>query len=100
MECSPLFTASRPILRQGEQGTAPPPRSRRVFSVEGVGGEACWYFKTREGSLIGAYRSELEAERGVADFVSFMVSAPADLRARFLQHLQEGNSVPTPPHST
>ena len=46
-----------------------------------------WYFKTREGVLVGSFASEREAENGVQDFVDFMVTAPAEMRQRYLVHL-------------
>ena len=69
-------------IRRGEGGRIPP-RSRRVLER----GDGRWFFKTREGALIGAFRNELDAEKGVRDFVDFMVSAPPDVVSRFTQHL-------------
>lgn len=79
---------SQTPLRQGEEGVLPRPRTRRIFALAGSGGEPQrWYFKTREGALVGAFASERDAEKGVQDFVEFVTAAPAPLRARFLQHL-------------
>lgn len=75
-------------LRSGEDLPVAPPRSRRIVALRNREQGLRWYFKTREGVLVGAFRSEKEAEVGVQDFIDFMVSASAELRQRYLGHLR------------
>lgn len=78
---------SKQALRSGEALPVPPPRSRRIVAINSRDKGTSWYFKTREGVLVGSFDSEKEAENGVRDFIDFMVSAPAETRQRYLVHL-------------
>lgn len=78
---------SKQALRSGDDLPVAPPRSRRIVAITGRDKGTRWYFKTREGVLVGSFASEREAENGVQDFVDFMVTAPAEMRQRYLVHL-------------
>lgn len=57
-------------FRPGEQGPIPG-RSDRVFQKQEY-----FYYRTREGIDIGPFDSEIDACRGVQDFVSFLNDDP------------------------
>jgi len=72
-------------LREGEQGEVPS-RSPRVFKSG-----TDWYFKTREGAVVGPYSSETAAAKGLTNFIEFLNLAPESTRA----HLERALSVNT-----
>ncbi len=55
--------------RAGEAGPVPA-RHSRFFSAGGA-----WYFNTREGAPIGPFNRRREAEKGLEDFIEFMILA-------------------------
>jgi hypothetical protein len=55
--------------RTGEKSEVPV-RQKRFFEKSGY-----WYYSTREGVDIGPFDSLLEAQRGVSDFIDFIVHA-------------------------
>lgn len=61
--------------RTGEHFEIPPRRSR-FFEKDGY-----WYYCTREGVNIGPFDSLHEAERGLSDFIDFIVHAEPDIIA-------------------
>lgn len=63
--------------RTGE--TAPVPlRNTRYFEKDGY-----WYYSTREGVDIGPFDTLHEAERGVSDFIDFIMHAEPEIIASF-----------------
>lgn len=69
--------------RAGEQGPVPT-RSSRLF----LDGNQ-WFFHTREGTDIGPYKTEQEAETGLKDFIEFMQLANPKLLSNFYAALQQ-----------
>lgn len=67
--------------REGEEGNVPS-RSARVFKS---GAE--WYFKTREGAVIGPYSSENAAAKGLGNFIEFLSLAPETTKEHFQRSL-------------
>lgn len=61
--------------RTGEKHSVPS-RSNRFFESSGY-----WYYGTREGVDIGPFDSLHEAERGVSDFIDFIMHAEPDVLA-------------------
>lgn len=55
-------------------------QSDRCFTDEGY-----WYYKTREHVDIGPFDSEVEAQRGVADFIDFICAAEPKVIETFEQ---------------
>ena len=53
-----------------------PVRCTRFFEKEGY-----WYYSTREGVDIGPFDTLHEAERGVSDFIDFIVHAEPEIVA-------------------
>lgn len=61
--------------RTGEQFEVPT-RCKRFFEKSGY-----WYYSTREGVDIGPFDNLHEAERGVSDFIDFIVHAEPEIVA-------------------
>ena len=57
-------------------------RSDRFFSI---GSE--WYFATREGASVGPYEAKIDAEKGLKDFIDFLVVAEPAVRSSFIASL-------------
>lgn len=55
---------------------AVPVRSIRYFEKDGY-----WYYSTREGVDIGPFDTVHEAERGVSDFIDFIMHAEPEIIA-------------------
>ena len=69
--------------RAGEQGPVPDRRDR--LFMEG----RHWYFRTREGTDIGPYKTKNDALTGLHDFIEFMQLAEPPLLSSFYASLQE-----------
>jgi len=67
---------------RGDERGIVPPRSSRVFSLEGS-----WFFATREGTDIGPFHSRDEADSAIQDFVTFIQLATQNTKQRFLSTL-------------
>lgn len=76
-----LSAGQQKLPRDGEQGNVPS-RSPRVFKS---GAE--WYFKTREGAVIGPYSSENAAAKGLSNFIEFLSLAPETTKEHFQRSL-------------
>jgi hypothetical protein len=61
--------------RTGEN-SAVPERSKRYYAKDGY-----WYYATREGVNIGPFDTLGEAERGVSDFIDFIMHAEPEVVA-------------------
>ena len=55
--------------RTGEKGRLPK-RKSRFFKIEGY-----WYYSTREGMDIGPFDSVSAAEKGVCEYIDFVLHA-------------------------
>lgn len=55
-----------------------PMRCKRFFQKDNY-----WYYSTREGVDIGPFDTRHEAERGVSDFIDFIVHAEPEVVATF-----------------
>lgn len=74
------------INRAGENGN-PPPRSSRIFNMRNG-----WYFATREGTNIGPFDSQVEANGGLEDFLEFIQLANKRTRQSFLHTLKNNTA--------
>ncbi len=77
-----LSANQQKVPREGEEVTEVPSRSPRVFKS---GAE--WYFKTREGAVIGPYSSENSAAKGLSNFIEFLSLAPETTKEHFQRSL-------------
>lgn len=71
------------VFRIGDD--APPvQRSPRLYQDAG---DTQWYFTTREGSAIGPFASELEAQQALDDFLEFIRLADLPTLVTFTENL-------------
>jgi hypothetical protein len=61
-------------LRTGEKAQQVASRAERFYKLHHF-----WFFTTREGASIGPFDSKACAEVGVAEYISFVKSAPQDV---------------------
>lgn len=58
------------VLREGDSGPIPA-RTDRIFEMNSY-----YYYSTREGIDIGPFDTWASAQRGVEDFIDFMLCGP------------------------
>jgi len=74
--------------RMNEKGDQPP-RSPRIVYMENV-----WYFSTPEGTVIGPFNSQIEANNGILDFIQFIQLANKATLQIFLSTLSSRKRQP------
>lgn len=75
------------VNRNGEKGTIPK-RTDRYYQEDNA-----WYFYTREGSNIGPFDNQQDAERGFKDFIDFVSLADAKTLSSFYNSLSTDDTT-------